>query len=415
MERSSIAAQDAAAGRASALLPETAESLGEKENTSRASAGFLAFLVTFACALTLSAQSPDVVGSWNVVQSPNGGNQPEGNILFATVALSSTDAWAVGVAPNTSQYLTTTLAEHWNGTQWSIVPTPPIATPTARLNSLAAVSSSDIWAAGYAEDPSCFCSETVIEHWNGDLWTRVASPNAGLASYLNGITAVSASDIWAVGYQWISQSSWKPLLLHYDGNSWSLSRAPRLPFGQLSAVFALAADDVWAVGWIGLIPSIQGLVLHWDGRSWRRVTFPTETGGWTVLKGISGVATTDLWAVGSYNFFDFNGNPSSSARSYRWDGSRWNAVPVGLGGYSYLTSVTATATNDVWAVGAGLIGIDPTYRYVTFHWDGRRWSNVPNPNQGVLYGVSASSSSDVWAAGLGFVTPGTHTIRYTEP
>lgn len=54
------------------------------------------------------------------------------------------------------------------------------------------------------------------------------------------------------------------------------------------------------------------------------------------------------------------------------------------------------------------------------HWNGRRWSLVPtptipvveNPNEGVLYGVSASSTSDAWAVGFGFVTPGTHTLRY---
>lgn len=375
--------------------------------------GLLALLLTFSGVFTLSAQSTPTAGSWNVVPSPNGGPQAAGNILLATEALSPTDVWAVGALPNQYQIPTAPLAEHWDGTRWSVVPTPQISRPKAQLESLVAVNSSDIWAAGFSDDPSCICGQTLIEHWDGASWTQVGSPNPDVANYLHGIAAVSATDIWAVGMTWISQSTWAPLILHYDGTNWLPISQAQLQFGQLSSVFALAANDAWAVGWIGLGANLESLVLHWNGRSWKRVSFPTEAGGWIGLKSVSGVAANDLWAVGSYNFFDINGNPSSSARSYRWDGSRWKAVTVGLGGYSYLASVTANATNDVWAVGQGLIGLNVSY--VTFHWDGRRWSNVPNPNQGVLYGVSASSTSDVWAVGVGFVTLGTHTIHYTVP
>ncbi len=97
------------------------------------------------CATSLIAQSEQVAGSWKVVQSPNGGSQAAGNAHLATAALSSTDAWAVGAEPNPDQYLTATLAEHWDGTQWSIVSTALISAPTVQLNSIAIVTSSDIW------------------------------------------------------------------------------------------------------------------------------------------------------------------------------------------------------------------------------------------------------------------------------
>ena len=43
-------------------------------------------------------------------------------------------------------------------------------------------------------------SQTLIEHWNGTTWSVVASPNVGTQlNGLNGVTAVSTSDIWAVG------------------------------------------------------------------------------------------------------------------------------------------------------------------------------------------------------------------------
>ena len=143
--------------------------------------------------------------------------------------------------------------------------------------------------------------------------------------------------------------------------------------------------------------------------------FPTESAGWIALKSISGVAANDIWAVGSFNFFNITGGQASSARSYHWDGSRWISVPVGLGGYSYLASVAARATDDVWAAGEGTVGSSLNESYVTLHWNGSGWSNVANPNQGVLNAVSASSSSDAWAVGEGFVSPGTYTIRFTAP
>ena len=314
------------------------------------------------CAAALAAQG------WKVIESPNGGTQAGGNVLFATVALSPTDAWAVGAEPNPSQYLTSTLAEHWNGVQWSIIPTPPISAPTVQLNSIAALNSSDVWAAGYSDNPSCLCGQTVVERWNGSSWTRLASPNPGVADYLTGIAATSASDVWAAGYEWTSRTNFVPLLLHYNGSSWSPSNLSRLQFGQLFSVFAVATNDVWAVGWIGAIPNTGGLVLHWNGTTWTRVQFPTESGGWIALKSISGVAANDIWAVGSYNFFNITGGQASSARSYHWDGSRWSSVTVGLGGYSYLASVAAGATDDVWAAGEGTVGSSLNESYVTLHW-----------------------------------------------
>src|SRR5690349_18026280 len=78
----------------------------------------LLLAMLLACAPTLAAQSAPIAGTWKVVPSPNGGNQAAGNVLLATAALSSTDAWAVGAEPHPTQYLTATLAEHWDGTQW---------------------------------------------------------------------------------------------------------------------------------------------------------------------------------------------------------------------------------------------------------------------------------------------------------
>src|SRR5262249_22526842 len=85
-----------------------------------------------------------------------------------------------------------TLIEHWNGIVWSIV-TSPATTLFAHLHDVTCASASDCWAVG---DDS---NETLTEHWNGTAWSIVNSSNAPRDNYLRGVTCTSASDCWAVG------------------------------------------------------------------------------------------------------------------------------------------------------------------------------------------------------------------------
>ena len=55
-----------------------------------------------------------------------------------------------------------------------------------------------------------------------------------------------------------------------------------------------------------------------------------------------------------------------------------------------IQSLSGTASNDVWAVGAwGRI----------FHYDGRSWAASPSPAQRTLYEVHAAARDAVWALG----------------
>lgn len=60
--------------------------------------------------------------NWKVIPSPNG--PLEVNQLHGVSALSENDVWAVGVSYNAERTLASTLIEHWNGAQWSVVPSP---------------------------------------------------------------------------------------------------------------------------------------------------------------------------------------------------------------------------------------------------------------------------------------------------
>src|SRR5438094_4607096 len=81
---------------------------------------------------------------------------------------------------------------------WGLVPAPILGN-SSTLNALVALDPTNIWAVGsvnYANGGG-----TLIEHWNGSSWSIVPSPAApGWYSDLKGISALAADDIWAVGY-----------------------------------------------------------------------------------------------------------------------------------------------------------------------------------------------------------------------
>jgi len=131
---------------------------------------------------------------WAQVSSPNRGTDDE---LFGVRGTSSTDTWAVGVAVIGG--VDQTLALHWNGTTWTRVTTPnltgdPGDPPVSNdLVGVAGTSASDTWAVGSGG------TQTLLLHWDGSAWTIVPSPAPGANSQLFAVAASSASNIWAVG------------------------------------------------------------------------------------------------------------------------------------------------------------------------------------------------------------------------
>ena len=162
-------------------------------------------------------------------------------------AVSATDIWAVGQSQNGTSGIPSTLSEYWDGTSWSIVTSPAGPGLQNGLLGVTAVSSSDVWAVGDSG------SGTLIEQWDGTSWTVVPSPSpAGtLANPLFGVAAVSATDIWAVGQSQNGTSGIPSTLIeHWDGTSWSIVASPSP--GSAATLSGTAADpasgQAWAVG-----------------------------------------------------------------------------------------------------------------------------------------------------------------------
>src|SRR3954447_22437124 len=85
-----------------------------------------------------------VAGDWQVMPSGNGSNQV--NELHGVSALAENDVWAVGVSYNTERTISSSLIEHWNGSQWTVVPSPNPSSTLNILYAVAAAASNDVWA-----------------------------------------------------------------------------------------------------------------------------------------------------------------------------------------------------------------------------------------------------------------------------
>src|SRR2546426_6870008 len=184
--------------------------------------------------------------AWGELPSPNHGtkeNEPAG-----LAVIGSDDIWAVGRYNSGRPPTVTgrdTLALHWDGAAWAIVPTPNPTWPGAdffTLEDAAAVSPTEVWSVGYAEDFASLKSTTLIERWNGSAWRIVRSPNPGgsnLPNTLSSVAVAASNDIWAVGGAGFPQRS---LILRWNGSGW---RPFRNGCGvALNGVDVVSATDV---------------------------------------------------------------------------------------------------------------------------------------------------------------------------
>jgi hypothetical protein len=317
--------------------------------------------------------------------SPRSVTQDNGSVAGIS-ADSATDAWAVGGSR---------LTLHWNGTSWSRV-TPPKPQGRSGLLAVTAISPSDAWAVGQVAGSQPDTGSAWILHWDGTTWAQVTSPMPSGAddAYLDGVAAVSASDIWAVGSSTNSKGNFKPLALHWNGTSWAIVPTPALFLGSLNAVTAVSTSDVWAVGTYGTNPE-KALVLRWNGTSWSQVATP-PTGSFADLNGVSADSATDAWAVGWY------GDPSKNLLLH-WNGTSWSQVTApDLGPDNGLDGVSALSTGDAWAVGSYDNSTVTKVFTLALHWNGTSWTKTSTPNPGTASGlsaVSAISADDVLAAG----------------
>jgi hypothetical protein len=274
-------------------------------------------------------------------------------------ATSTSSAWAVGFTD--SSIGNDTLTERWNGTAWSIVPSPNVGAQNHLLG-VKGFSATDAWAVGSHNVPGTLNFATLVERWNGSTWSIVPSPSPDpFENRLQDVDGVSSNDLWAVGTRQSSPDGVRnPLILHFNGSAWSSVATPPALDASLEGVVALSSSDVWAVGEKFSLSVFWHVpfALHWNGSSWTEVPMPNPSPQGGRLFGVSGTSGTNVFAVGS--------SGAGGPLILRWNGSAWVVEPV----RSRATSSTlwdASAATTVFAVGStaqlvnGVLGPSRTF------------------------------------------------------
>jgi hypothetical protein len=183
--------------------------------------------------------------TWLAVPSPNNGTN--GSELTSVSCDRANSCSAVGYY-YTSMGVSQTLIESWNGTSWSIVPSPNNGTSNNELNGVSCVSTTSCSAVGYY-DTSMGVSQTLVESWNGTSWSVVPSPNNGTSNNeLNGVSCVSVSSCKAVGS--VVSTGIETLIESWNGRHWSIAASPPtgVPNNLLSGVSCASRSRCEAVG-----------------------------------------------------------------------------------------------------------------------------------------------------------------------
>lgn len=336
------------------------------------------------------AGAATVCGAWNSAPSPSA--SAEINRFTAVSAISSTDVWAVGfydADPDPMFELDQSLIAHWNGSTWKLVPSPNVGPSGTVLTAVAAVAWNDVWALGYSNTYGT--PQTLALHWNGSGWSVVLSPIVAGGSAFEGISVVSSTNIWAVGYRAGGMPEFSTttgtMVAHWNGSSWTEVPSPNVGnrMNELAAVAAISASDIWAVGtWRNIGESFHTLIQHWNGSAWTIVPSPNPSLD-NQLAAVAGISSQDVWATGSGS-----DGVTGLPLFFHWTGASWSQVsgPGGAGG-----GLIALAPNDAWAVGGNIA-----------HWDGTSWSLVPNASVAAggwssLKGITAVSTCEAWAVG----------------
>jgi hypothetical protein len=167
----------------------------------------------------------------------------------------------------------------------------------------------------------------------------------------------------------------------------------------LVAIAGSASDDLWAVGdrWPNPPRQVFPLLEHWDGRRWAYFAGASLGGRQAWLTSVAATASGDVWAVG---YFAPTRRLPEAPLIEHWNGRLWSLQPTHAltrlkrALPQALASVVALTPGDMWVLGHGPRGTGP-WKDVFLHWNGTSWKLFPGP------GLVSPRLGSAWMQALG--------------
>lgn len=159
---------------------------------------------------------------------------------------SSSNVWAVGPIFGANGQV----ALHWNGKSWAGV-VFPVGLDFEGLTSVSTSGPRNAWGVR---------SDGNLLHWDGKTWVGDGIAPAG--DQIFGIATSSAKLAYAVGQKASPSGTGRPVVLRFNGTSWSNAPVAKGIFTGLRSV-TMHGRSAWAIG------AGRAEVLHTTGGTWR--------------------------------------------------------------------------------------------------------------------------------------------------
>ena len=283
---------------------------------------------------------------------------------------SSTDVYAVGGRWDYPEQKYHSMMLHYDGESWN-----QVESETDRYNDTESWGTYiyDIWGTS-STDIFYVGRGGIINHYNGISWTQM---NSGVEIWIRGIWGSSSSDAFAVGQN--------GLILHFDGNSdklWTPMISGTAAY--LFDVWGSSSSDVFAVGgsYDSTTQQSYPIILHYDGTSWSEMDAGITVGS---LSGVGGSSSSNVFAVGGG--YNYTTKQYESVILY-YNGSSWSKMDNEALAIRTLNGVWGSSSSDLYAVGQlGSI----------LHYDGDSWSEIVSSTSISFSAIWGTSSTDIFA------------------
>jgi hypothetical protein len=240
---------------------------------------------------------------WLLQSSPNPSGARE-SALLGVSCTSTTACTTVGRYVNSSG-VKVTLAEAWNGTEWSIKSTPnPTGSTEAVMHKVSCTSSTScVSSADYVHSGLV---SAFVEKWNGTEWAiqSVATPSGAQQVVLLGISCTSSTACTSVGYYENSSSIWVTLAERWNGTEWTVQSTPLEPGATTSALIEVSCTSSTSCVAVAQYGSSArphaSYAERWNGTSWSLESLPSPSGSsasW--MYGVSCTSSTACTAAGA--------------------------------------------------------------------------------------------------------------------
>ena len=186
--------------------------------------------------------------SWSANQSPVVDN----SVLRAVAAAPDHSVFAGGETVHGTTH--SALIMKWSDTGWQVLPTGLPPTEFDQIHGLDPIAANDVWAIGFETFRDPFTTQGYALHFDGRLWTRFNMPNAPDGIRPRHVAALAPNDVWAVGDAGDAvypndPTRWTSVIEHWDGAAWTRVAAPASQ-GRLFGLSASASSgELWAVGY----------------------------------------------------------------------------------------------------------------------------------------------------------------------